>query len=260
LKDQRYEAIKVFAQKRKQFKIEELAEQLNVSITTIRRDVSALAKEGHLIKRYGKIIWNEQNSSDDISSEKLVFNNSREDELLMAHAAAALVEDGDYIFVESGSYCFPAFIKLINKKNVTAVTSDLKIAQHLLENQSLNTIVLGGYVWKGSFLLYGDITERELSNMHFDKYFTFPGAISTSGEVMYFDAHTGGIRTLLRKLSDKTIILAKASRVGQNAFLSIGNLSDVDIIVTDCPLDELPPISNDHVTVISVSKNNPTTT
>lgn len=252
MKDQRYESIKIYAKKKKRFTIQELADELNVSITTIRRDVTALAKEGYLTKYYGRIVWNGDSPQDNLSSDDEMMANSRDEEIQMAHAAAELVEDGDYIFVESGAYFFPLFIKFINRKNVTAVTSDLQLAQCLLKNELLSVIVLGGYVWRGSYLLYGDITERSLGEMHFNKYFTMPGAIPDTGEVMYFDAHTGGIRNLLRKVSEQTILIVPKTRIGRSGFLNIGTLDNSDVVITNSPPNNLPPISNDKVKIIFV--------
>lgn len=257
MKDQRYEAIKLFASKKKTFTIEELATQLNVSITTIRRDVAVLAKEGSLKKYYGKIVWNGDVADDQEGNMPpnvpQVLGKNRDIEIQLARAAADLVQDNDYIFIESGAFILPYMAKFINKKNVTAVTSDLQIAISLLKNERLNTIVLGGHVWRGSYLLYGDITERALMGMRFNKYFTLPGTITDAGDIMYFDAHTSGLRHLLRSISEKTIVIVERKRVGRSAFLKIGTLNECSTIVTDCPTQELPPISNSEVTIISLS-------
>lgn len=261
MKDQRYEAIKHYARKKKEFTIEDLSRQLNVSVTTIRRDVTALAKEGLLCKRYGRILWSGDEmppvQEEILSQPSRDSSATREEELRMARAAANLIEDNDCIYIESGSFCFPSLIKLIDKDNVTAVTSDLQIALCLLKNERLNTIVLGGYVWRGSYLLYGDITERALAGMHFHKYFTLPGSISESGDVMYFDAHTSSLRNALRQISEKTVLIAPKDRMGRTAFLKIGSLNDCSVIITNSSPEELPIPGDESTQVISVAEQEP---
>lgn len=259
MNDQRYESIKHYASTHDSFTIEELSKQLNVSVTTIRRDVAFLAKQGLVTKYYGKIVWNgtdkaQAHDKKDVTAESRGSAKAEKSmETRMARAAAALVEDNDYIFIESGAYVSALMAKYITKKNVTAVTSDLQIAISLLQNESLNVICLGGHAWRGSYLLYGDITERALSGMHFNKYFTLPGAITNNGDVMYYDSHTGGMRKLLRQVSDTVIVFSIKMRLGRSAFLTIGCVDDCDIIIAESPKEEFPPIHNPKVRFISIS-------
>jgi len=252
MKKQRHEAIKLYATNNKVFSIPEIADQLDVSVSTIRRDVEKLVQEGYLIKRYGSIMWNSTPMVNEFKYYEEISESFTTKEAI-AKKAAELVADNDFIFIDSSS-TLCNMVKYLDQRNVTVVTADLKIAIELLKKENLTVIVLGGYAWPGTYTLSGDITEKAVEQMHFLKYFTTPGAISESGDVMYYNIQTSNLRKKLRQLSMKTYVIVEKERFLKTAFITVGKLDDYDCVITDCAADEILKLCK-SVEVIAVSSN-----
>ena len=115
--------------------VKALSQQLNVSETTIRRDLSSLARMGKVIRSHGKakrlntgtVIDNCDNQNIEILKE------------ILAKTAASFVKNGQTVFINSSSAALDAVKYLINKK-VTIITNNVKVAA--LDHHSESSVFL----------------------------------------------------------------------------------------------------------------------
>ena len=248
LKQQRLEAVLAFVQRTQAATIEQIAYQLQISQSTVRRDVDKLEKMGTVVKRYGGVFMKER-------WEQSFCPKAAQTDCVkeaVGRAAAALVEENDVVYIESGSTLL-YMAKNLHAKNVTVVTADVAIAYELIK-RDVAVITLGGYSCVGTFMLVGAMTEQNIKNMHFSKYFTSPSAINAAGKLMYANIQTAALRKKAMEMSSMNIVVADSTKFDQSSFISVKSMQDVQILVTDTLEGLKEPMLPAHVRVVLAEK------
>ena len=150
----------------KSIKVNLLAEFLNVSIVTLRKDLDNLEKRGIVLRKHGYVSLD---GADD-TGKRLAINYSIKQRI--AKAAAQIVDEGETIMLESGSCCAMFAEELANaKKNVTIITNSIFIANYVCKLNNIKIILLGGYFQPDSRVLVGPITAKCSETFHLEKFF-----------------------------------------------------------------------------------------
>lgn len=150
----------------KSVKVNLLAEILEVSHVTIRKDLDILEKRGIIHRTHG---YASLNDTDD-TGKRMAFDHSVKRRI--AKAAAATVEAGETIMIESGSCCALFAEELaISQKNVTIVTNSAFITNYICRLPNIKIILLGGYFQTESHVLVGPMTARYGETFFSDKFF-----------------------------------------------------------------------------------------
>ncbi|VTR59604.1 Glycerol-3-phosphate regulon repressor [Serratia fonticola] len=136
---------------RRRISVGELARASGVSEVTIRQDLNLLEKRSYLKRVHGSAVALE---SDDVDA-RMMSNFTLKQKL--AQYAASLVNDGETIFIESGSANALLARYLAERKRVTLITVSHYIA-HLLKETDCDVIVLGGMYQKKSETVVGPLT------------------------------------------------------------------------------------------------------
>lgn len=230
-RDKRICEIEKFVVKNKITTVSEIAQYLNISESTVRRDIEIMASKELVTQRHGSI------TSSNFKGQGFEgFDKRKEENLdkkqLIGHCVADFFQENDVVFMEGGTTLLEV-AKCIRDKNMTVITVDLSIAMVLAESTSVTTIVLGGCIWGGTYLLVGDMVEMNIKNMHFTYYLSSPGAIMPDGKLIYHNIQLSSIRNQGMALADQVIIAADSSKFGKSGFFSNGCLKDIDVLVSD---------------------------
>ena len=209
----------------------DIAEHLGVSESTVRRDISYLADNNSVVKNYGFVALTDQ-LSNIYDNPMLRKNMNIQVKAALGEQAARLVEDGDVIYIESGT-TLVHMAKKITAKNVTAVTSDLYIALELSKLKNVTTVSTGGHVWSETAVMVGDIAVTTLGKMHFSKCFTSPGGIRADGCVTYFNIQASDVRQKVFSVSKQIIVVAEKKKFGREAFVHDLSLNQVSVLIAD---------------------------
>ena len=146
--------------------VSRLSTLLNVSQVTIRKDLIALEQSGMLVREHG---YATLNNSDDIN-KRLAFHF--EQKMQIVKRAAQLVEDGETIFIESGSCCALLAVEIAQtKKDVTIVTNSAFIADYVRKIENVQIVLLGGNYQKESQVMVGPMTAQCAQAYFADKLF-----------------------------------------------------------------------------------------
>jgi len=150
--------------KRKPFMtIEELCQHLDVSPATIRRDLSLLESEGEILRLNGGAMY----INKDGTEREMTNIPHVEEKLRIAKAAAALVKEGDTIFIDSGSTNQLIAEQLMNHTNFTVITNSLEIAYQLnskKDKRGVSVIICGGTLGEGNaHSIAGPVAEKMIS-------------------------------------------------------------------------------------------------
>ena len=177
---------------RKSATVQELTEELGVSESTIRRDITALGREGRLMKVFGgAVALDKPPSSEELSVlEKESVN--RDEKLRISQYAASLIEPGDYVYLDSGTTT-EYMTSFISEKKATYVTNGVAHAKDLVR-KGLKVLLIGGELKENTEAVVGADAILHIQKYHFTK-----GFFGTNGVNMNLGFTTPDVREALIK-------------------------------------------------------------
>lgn len=224
----RWIEISEYLKGKKYASVDELMEKFQLSRSTVRRTLIAM-EEKNLLKRVrggAEIVENEEEALPTDFIE--VFNEKKEEKIKIAQKAAALIEDNDVIFIDSGSTCY-YMIDSIKAKNITVVTNGIVHIQKLM-SMGINTYILGGYAKPEKNLIIGEDIVKKISSMNFDKVFLGTMGIDSRSGFTTMMLEDGEVKKAVIKSSDLCYILADTSKFNVRKFYTYGDFSQATII------------------------------
>jgi DeoR/GlpR family transcriptional regulator of sugar metabolism len=208
----------------------ELAAEMKVSESTIRRDIDSLEKENKLIRSHGGVMAAEQ-ANFNLAASRESRNTSIK--RAIGRTAASLIEEGDSVFFNSSTTVLEVVRNLNPAIQITAVTDDLVIALELERKNISNIVVLGGTLRNGTHSLMGIIAEANIGSMFFTKVFIGAGGISLEGHVMNYNLQAIELRRKTIAMSDKVILVTDDSKFCKKGFATVITLDKINAIVTN---------------------------
>ena len=233
--------------------LQQLTEALHVSLSTLRRDLDALAEEGVVERTHGGAILKHQQYSTfepHISAARDL--SPREKRLVGAAAAAALIPGQSVIF-DSGSTVLEAARAVVARKiEIVAVTNDIEIAQILNASPLIQVHVFGGQLRPGSNTLLGEQVQQSARNIRADVLFFGAHAV-TDNVVSKTSAEVAAVKRTLMKSATSCRLLVDASKFRPRVFMTVCEITDVAEVITDAsvPQEEIERMRSTgvHVTV-----------
>ncbi|GHV84814.1 DeoR family transcriptional regulator [Spirochaetia bacterium] len=142
-----------------------LAEKLEVSQVTIRKDLDYLDELGFIKREHGYALFG---SIEDVDTRMAINYDIKR---RIARTAAETVEEGETVLIESGSCCALLAEELANNKQVTIITNSAFIANHIRRAPYANVILLGGEYQNSSQVMVGSMTSKWAEIFMSDKFF-----------------------------------------------------------------------------------------
>lgn len=210
----------------------DIAEELGISAATIRRDLILLEKEGLCIRKRGGAIKVHQGVTLELPYE-IKSQHNIDAKNRISEKAAELVQDGDTLILDAGSTTYALAARLAEKKGLTVVTNDLKIAVKLASNPNINLICTGGVSRANVYTLQGSYVEEFLKDLHVDKTFLGADAIHEDGIVSNVNIEEVPIKKAMINAGKKVILLADSSKFLVNGFSKVCDLSQLDLLITN---------------------------
>ncbi|UUX33363.1 DeoR/GlpR family DNA-binding transcription regulator [Fundicoccus culcitae] len=206
--------------------IKHLAEVLDVSEITIRRDLKTLEKDGKVVMLHGGAAKKIDTSRETATSQRQrLFTQEKE---AIGQLAADLVEDGDVIFIDSGTTNITMIKYLMNRK-VTIVTNGLKTTEEAVK-YNLPITTLGGELKVETMSFIGSITSRVLNMYTFDKCFLGANGIDKEFGFSNADPSEAFIKEQAIQRSKKAYILADHSKFNVASVFKFAEIDDATII------------------------------
>ena len=163
---ERLKRISDYIEQRGNAKISDLAQELGVSESTVRRDLDTLVREGLIQRSHGGATWIRHSSSyEHVYSEKMLIRGDEKKRI--GAFCAEMVRDGDTLFLDSGTTTFQIAAGLRRKKDLTIFTYDLAIASTVEFAPSTTLVVTGGIKRENYNVLIGSVTEDFISRVRF---------------------------------------------------------------------------------------------
>jgi DeoR/GlpR family transcriptional regulator of sugar metabolism len=203
-----------------------LAELLDVSEATIRRDLNRMQRSG-LIKRVrgGATLGTASEPS-----YAQVAARDHADKDAVATAAAELVHDGDVVMLGIGTTVHGLATRL-HGRSVTVVTSSLAVYEELAGDDAVELILLGGAVRRNYRSLVGFLTELALRQIHAQRLFFSPSGIRPDGTFLDDTAVEVPIKQAMLRAVDEVVLLADPSKFPGTGLARVCGPEDVDVLV-----------------------------
>lgn len=212
----------------KKVEVTKLSDLLQVSQVTIRKDLDLLESRGLIIREHGYATLND---TDDINN-RLAYHY--ESKLEIAKRAAASVQNGETIMIESGSCCALVAMEIANtKKDVSLITNSAFIADYIRKIGTVKIVLLGGEYQNESQVMVGPITKKCAEAFFVDKLF-----IGTDG----FTIETGftgndymrseAVRDMAKQASN-VIVVTDSVKFSQKGVVKLIDTEKVNYIYTD---------------------------
>jgi len=202
-----------------------------VSEATARRDLEALAAEGKIQRVHGGAIALMKAPPEQPILQRQ--DEQAQEKIRIGLAAAALVQDGETIFLGSGTTVLEVARNLRGRHNLTVITNSLPVVNTLAGAVGITVLCLGGMLRDSELSFIGYITEQALAEVHADKIILGTRAISLEqGLTNDYMQETMTDRAIL-KAGREVIIVADHTKFGRVAVALLAPIESVNIIVTD---------------------------
>lgn len=225
---------------------EELAEMLDVSTMTIRRDVDSLVESTAVIKTLGGF----RKAADEAAN---LYESALRSRLLLQHGekraiarkTLELLKPGLTVFMDGGTTCLE-LARLIGRemKGITIITNSILICRDIGQNKNHEIIGLGGQYDPASLSFMGPACEEEAG-----KYFVNMAVFSTKAfrpaDGMFESfIPTMRIKQIVAKQCRRVVLLADHTKFGQRALRKALDISQIHEVVTD------PAVSSKDLAVL----------
>lgn len=230
-KEERHSSIMNLLLQRESILVTELADILNVSSVTIRKDLSELEKDQRLYRNHGKAILISPYAPNRTISEKEKYHT--DEKMLIGAFGAQLIEPNDSIIIASGTSVHALARSISPDLQLTVITASLKVSDILSTNDNANIIQLGGSLRHSSLSVVGNNAEEFLANFACSKLFLGVDGIDLEFGITTTDMQEASLNRVMMKAAQKTIVLADSSKFGRRGFSKIANMEDIDHIITD---------------------------
>lgn len=218
-----------------------LAEQLDVSEITVRRDLIALESSGHLRRVHGGAVSLHGRAFDKPFSVR--ESHQAQAKTAIARRACHFVNHGDAIALDVGSTVLAMVDELKNATNLTLVTANLRTAWAVAHSQIIprprRLIVSGGVVRDEELSMAGESAVSHYRKMRVDIAFIGVGGVNANAGFTDYNLEDAELKRVLIDSARKVIVLADSTKIGDENFVQVANLNNVDLLITD---DQADPI------------------
>ena len=224
--------------------LDSLAAELQVSQSTVRRDVDLLEHAGLVERTHGGVVWLGEKQANGsaaatASGRPYAFDQRthyrRDEKLRIARAAAGLVKPGQTVLIDGGTTTY-YLARELTGRSMQLVTNSLPIGNLFLNDDGVELLLTGGLVYPRYGVLLGPHVETFLASIHASTLF-----LSCAG------VHDGGVynqnlllvqaeRQMMRQVQ-QVVLLADSTKFGQQALAKLCDLSQVHVVVTDAGIE-----------------------
>jgi DeoR family fructose operon transcriptional repressor len=207
----------------------DLADELHVSESTIRRDLDVLEENGSAKRTFGGAFYTGP-------SPQLPHFDRRqaaqlEQKRQIALAAATLIEEGDTILLDGGSTTYE-LARLLVERALQVVTNSLPVANLFTASDRSDLVLIGGYVHTRTGVSLGPYANAMVANLNVRRAVLSVSGITHKG---YYNSNLLLVETeqAMMAAADEVIVVADSSKFGHASLALLCGLSDVDVLVVD---------------------------
>lgn len=212
--------------------VKKLADILDVSQVTVRKDLDILENDGFVNRYHGYATLND---SDDINKRMAYHYEVKQ---RIAKKVLEIIQDGETIMVESGSCCALMALEIVkNRKDITIITNSAFIAEYVQKAKNAKVILLGGEYQAESQVMVGPLIRKCVEGFFVDKLFVGTDGFSkesgfTSNDYMRCDAVKD-----MAKQANNVMIVTDSVKFMKKGVVSLIDNKKISAVFTDSDID-----------------------
>jgi DeoR family transcriptional regulator of aga operon len=210
--------------------VTQVSDQFSVSLATARRDLEALAEQGRVHRVHGGAIAIRQAPPEAPVVQRLA--EQAEEKQRIGQLAASLVNDGETIFLSSGTTVLEVARHLRQHRRLTVITNSLLVINALADLPDLTLIGLGGLFRPSELSFIGHVAEQSLNEVRADKVIFGVRAVDVEqGLTSAYLPETMTDRAILR-IGREVLVVADHTKCGRVSTAFVAPLSVVHTLIT----------------------------
>ncbi|MEN6498471.1 MAG: DeoR/GlpR family DNA-binding transcription regulator, partial [Thermoguttaceae bacterium] len=207
----------------------ELAEELEVSESTVRRDVEQLEEQGTARRIHGGVLYAG-------ASPKLPYYEDRQStswdqKREIAKRAVELIEDGDTLLLDGGSTTYEVARLLVGRR-LHVVTNSLPVTNLFASDTNSDLVMVGGNICPRTGVALGPIADKMIASLRVRKTILSVAAVHDEG---FFNNNMLLAETerAMMKAADRVIVVVDSSKFGRQSLVRLCDLDAVHTLVVD---------------------------
>jgi len=207
----------------------ELAEQLQVSESTVRRDLDYLEESGTARRTHGGVFYTGPSPKLPHFEERQPAQWDKKRQI--AQLAAQMVEDGDTVLLDGGSTTYEVARLLVGRR-LQIVTNSLPVANLFASNTNNDLVIVGGFVYPRTGVALGPYANEMLAGLNVRRTILSVSGISERG---YFNNNLLLVETerAMMRAADEVIVVADSTKLGRQSLAHLCPLEDVQHLIVD---------------------------
>lgn len=216
--------------------VEKLADRLDASRETIRRDLTRLSDRGLVKKVHGGAVRPSLNIEGQFDKR---MNENVAAKRAVAAAAMSLFEPGETLFVDTGSTTVFFAEQLAQIGGFTIATNSVVIAATLAGSEKRSSVfLLGGEFNADNRQTAGEVALSHIRDLRARTAVLTVGAIHPTAGVMDFNIEEAQVAHAMVEQAERVVVLADSSKFDRTAMFAVCALSKIDVLVCDTPPPE----------------------
>jgi DeoR/GlpR family transcriptional regulator of sugar metabolism len=223
----------------KRLDVRTVAENLGISEATARRFFSQLEEDGKVIRVHGGVQLAPQLGYD--YSFRIQAAHRQKQKAQIGSAAAELVNDGDRLFLDSGTTVLKLAEALALRLRTTSLKNIVVLTNSITHVETVarwcKVILVGGEVRVERLDVCGSVAEKTLMMFHLDKAFFGADAVSIAGGCMTTDERTSTMNEIVVDRAECCYVLVDSHKFGKTSFMRYASFHQIEAIYTDAGLE-----------------------
>ncbi|MZD08077.1 DeoR family transcriptional regulator [Streptomyces sp. SID5785] len=211
-----------------------LAEEFQVTAETVRRDLKALDRAG-LVRRVhgGAIPAGRLDFEPDLAERE---GTAADEKDRIAHAALAELPAEGSVVLDAGSTVARLAAAVPVESELTVVTHSLPTAARLADHPNLQLHLVGGRVRHRTRAAVDAWALRAYGEIRADVAFLAANGYSATAGLTTPDLAEAAVKRGAVAAARRVVLLADSGKHGQEHFARFGDLTDIDLLITDTGL------------------------
>jgi DeoR/GlpR family transcriptional regulator of sugar metabolism len=249
--EERQKRIEEYLLKTEFSSLDELSEQVDASVSTVRRDLAVLEAKGTVRRTHGgaRLV---NPKSDEFTFSARDTHQLAEKEAI-GKACAQLVHPNQTVIIDAGTTTYHV-AKYLEAKSPQIITNSLPVANLFSAANKLEVVVSGGVIYPRLGVLVGPLAVEAFSKIRADLAVMSAGGISLDG-VSNSHGLLIEIQRAMIQAARHVIFCLDHSKFGRQSLSTLCGLETIDTIVTDegAPADFIKTLRKRDIEVIVAS-------
>lgn len=210
--------------------VTELSRTFGVSEVTIRADLKALAERDLVVRTHGGAVPN-QGEITELALASRRRQHVREKSRIGEYAAA-LVSDGDAVFLDSSSTSLSIAYHLKNCRHSTVITNSLAVIHELIDASDTTVVMTGGKLDRATHSLVGNQGLESIRQLNIRIGFFGAHGINTAEGLTDVSAEVAAVKRPLVQMCHQVVAVLDATKWGRVGVASFADVTEIDRIIT----------------------------